>query len=433
MGSSSHTQGRGERLSSIGERSIVSLLDQRRQSEADIRYEAIYIRPLGRGIHLIKNICNDQEYKVSSLNGSATYTPGQVVVVGSHTGHPDEFIMGNPPAGKRGASLYPIVRHSRIYRKAPETCPVCLTGRNYLALFIDSATDTLWAYSYEDGDPQDLIATKAWTGDLPGENISNSQAFYHPLTNSVILRTNSRDHIVTWDLGDNTLAVNELHSTVEVYGFGLIGSTIYLYDQVGSSIYPMICDIGDTGVNGAGFDNIIGTGGGGEPLGASVGNDLMTGYMSAGPLIPGWQHDGIDYTDNSLFSWPDASNPTYNVTVGASPDDYTTVSHVWDIGGGQLVHDGGGIYLGNVMRWTNITTIVPVFPQSWADTGQPSVSDGLASDDAASWVNTGDLTMTCVAMPPPGSISEDCPIPTIPWSYPTPAPTGNLAVFFPLS
>jgi len=115
MGGSGHSQRQPATVRSLAQRSLASLLDSRRQTEADIR-PAIYVRPLDPRYHIVKNACNDQPYVVGSAVGRRTFTPGQVVFLGSHAGHPGEVIIGLPPPGFGGASAFAIVRDRRGFQ-----------------------------------------------------------------------------------------------------------------------------------------------------------------------------------------------------------------------------------------------------------------------------------------------------------------------------
>lgn len=105
---------RPTRVSTIGTRGLPALLDGRRTAEADIR-RALYVRPLGRGFHVVRDVCNEQEYVVADGTGASTFAPGSVVSVGSFTGNPGEFILGRPPAGFGGASAFPVSPGRRTY------------------------------------------------------------------------------------------------------------------------------------------------------------------------------------------------------------------------------------------------------------------------------------------------------------------------------
>jgi hypothetical protein len=85
--------------------SLRRILDGRRFEEADVRF-AKYVRPLSRGLHVVRNSCNEQEVVVSSAAGSRTFKPATEVPLGSHTATPGELILGLPPTGRQGASTF---------------------------------------------------------------------------------------------------------------------------------------------------------------------------------------------------------------------------------------------------------------------------------------------------------------------------------------
>lgn len=80
-------------------------LDRRRFDEADIRY-AVYVRPAGRGMHIVRNRCNDQEQLVGSVAGARSFKPGVEVPLGSHTSTPGEVILGLPPTERVGVAEF---------------------------------------------------------------------------------------------------------------------------------------------------------------------------------------------------------------------------------------------------------------------------------------------------------------------------------------
>lgn len=98
-------------------------LDGRRAREADILYRQ-YVRPAGRGLHVVRNIHTEQEIIVSSLAGSRTFRPGAVVPTGSNTGHPGEAILGLPPAERQGGSRTGFVfGQTRDFGAVPDLDP----------------------------------------------------------------------------------------------------------------------------------------------------------------------------------------------------------------------------------------------------------------------------------------------------------------------
>jgi hypothetical protein len=129
LAGSHHTGRRPTRVGTIAARGLPSLLDGRRVAEADIR-PAIYVRPKGNGFHVVRNICNEEEYVVADGTGGSTFAPGSVVSVASFSGNPGEFIIGSPPAGFGGSSNYAIQLSARPYVTVPPEPPV-LTERGF--------------------------------------------------------------------------------------------------------------------------------------------------------------------------------------------------------------------------------------------------------------------------------------------------------------
>ncbi len=138
MAGSHHTGRRSWRPSTVRGRTLATVLDGRRQAEADLR-RALYVRPLGYGFHVVKNVCNDQEYTVADgLGFKRTFTPGTAVLLGSQTGHPGELLMAGPPSGVGGSSAYGVQRVYRTTGPAPVVVPTYTEGPG--AVWYDSGT-----------------------------------------------------------------------------------------------------------------------------------------------------------------------------------------------------------------------------------------------------------------------------------------------------
>ena len=133
-------------------------LNERRRTEADIKYRH-YVRPYGnRGLHVVKSAIDGKEYIVSGPG--RTFAPGTVVPTGSNTGTQGEFIVTDPPPGRRGAGRYPPNTTTK------RACPVCLKGREYIGITDSGATDILQAWSYLDGQPISLLDTATLPAEL---------------------------------------------------------------------------------------------------------------------------------------------------------------------------------------------------------------------------------------------------------------------------
>ena len=80
-----------------------TLRDQR-DAWADNKFRE-YVQPWGaRGLHVVRNQCNAEEKIVSGP--ARTFAPGSVVPTGSNAGRPGEFILMEPPPGRRGGAAF---------------------------------------------------------------------------------------------------------------------------------------------------------------------------------------------------------------------------------------------------------------------------------------------------------------------------------------
>lgn len=103
--SDGHTSGFGPFLRNVGRRDYTSLLDGRREQEADLR-EVEHLRPEGLKVAVVRNIGGDgTQYRVG-VNGRHTFYPGDRVLAASNTGHPGERILSDAPPSSGGASSY---------------------------------------------------------------------------------------------------------------------------------------------------------------------------------------------------------------------------------------------------------------------------------------------------------------------------------------
>ena len=146
-------------------------LDRRREREADITFDMLYVQPLGqRGLHLVHPIHGDdgETIIVGTAMGEMTFKPGSVVIVGSNSGKAGKVILGLPPPGRRGASQWGVfspadgeVDAVGIISADPATVTagesdvvVTLTGYG----FRETPVDTFTAVVYDED-------TRTWTAD----------------------------------------------------------------------------------------------------------------------------------------------------------------------------------------------------------------------------------------------------------------------------
>lgn len=142
MAGSTHTQRRGWRPSVARSRTLAGMLESRRTAEADLR-RAVYVRPYGRKWHIVRNICNDQEYAVADgLAFGRTFTEGTIVMLGSQSGRNGEFLISGPPAGGIGASGYAV---TAAYRSVGPTPVETYTDGPALVSYSGGTLYTAWA------------------------------------------------------------------------------------------------------------------------------------------------------------------------------------------------------------------------------------------------------------------------------------------------
>jgi hypothetical protein len=207
------------------QRSIVRDLNERRRGEADIKYRH-YVRPHGnRGLHVVKASVDGKEYIVSGPG--RTFQPGTVVPTGSNTGTQGEFIVTDPPPGRRGAGNY-----------APNTitkrgCPVCLKGREYIGITDSGASDIVQAWKYLDGQPGELLDTATLPAEL--QSGGDERLYWELITPNKIAfvaqDTSNNDRVVIWNIGSTVGA--QSHSSFDFKGklIWTLGSIWYAIEE----------------------------------------------------------------------------------------------------------------------------------------------------------------------------------------------------------
>lgn len=84
--------------------SIRKAFSTKRDDWADNKFRQ-YVQPWGaRGLHVVQNQCNSERKIVSGP--ARTFAPGAVVPTGSNAGRPGEFILMEPPPGRRGGAAF---------------------------------------------------------------------------------------------------------------------------------------------------------------------------------------------------------------------------------------------------------------------------------------------------------------------------------------
>lgn len=77
------------------------LLEKKRDEYADHAY-ARYVKPRGQGLHIVTLLTNQVQIKVSAIV-HVTFSPGDIVLIGSLSGRRGKVILGLPPAGSQGS------------------------------------------------------------------------------------------------------------------------------------------------------------------------------------------------------------------------------------------------------------------------------------------------------------------------------------------
>jgi hypothetical protein len=114
-------------------------------------------RPRGKGLHVVRLAGVGVEVIVGSIAGSLTYSPGELVHIGSRSGRRNPVILGLPPAGARAAGVVPLSEFSAedsvpvIYAAHPDTVPagstdyrIVLVGRSLSSAPLDYFEAVLW-------------------------------------------------------------------------------------------------------------------------------------------------------------------------------------------------------------------------------------------------------------------------------------------------
>lgn len=173
-------------------------LAEYREKVADNRL-ARYIEAFDdRGLHVVAKECNPTPTVVAGP--SFSYKPGTVVLLASNTGHPGERIIGDAPAGRKGASAWARrVSYSGV--PADAVCPVPRTGYEYLGLLYESGSRTLTACVYADGTFDRAIRQHVHAVGISGVSTGLAQAYRVGSTTKVVWPANISGNlaILTWD------------------------------------------------------------------------------------------------------------------------------------------------------------------------------------------------------------------------------------------
>lgn len=208
---STHIQGIPQRPGLATARTTRAIMERDREATTDNR-PAIYVSPLGNNMHLVRNHCNEQPYRVGSLISGATFSPGSEVLLMSNSSHPGEVIAGGPPVGRRGASLAPASPALRVMsfdipeveEPPPPPPPAPIIG-----VFDDGTDLHAWRY-LDDGsfDAEMSVVPRPWTPF--GSFVDFSAPFAAVLDGPIIVvKSDSTATFYLWDLlADTIVTVN---------------------------------------------------------------------------------------------------------------------------------------------------------------------------------------------------------------------------------
>lgn len=212
MGSRTKTQGRGVHPALAGRRDLLAFLDRITQQTASIRY-AVYVKPLGNGLHRVKNFCNEQEYTVGTAIPDLSYRPGVTVQLSSNAGGEGEIIVGGPPPGRGGAFAAAEEFRGAVYTiKKPSGCPLAITGKSYLGIFIDYGAEELHAWNYLDGAYQSVAGPVVSFAGIVNFPAGAAMQRIHSQGDKVVFNRATIDGdtstaVVTWNVAAGTLNV----------------------------------------------------------------------------------------------------------------------------------------------------------------------------------------------------------------------------------
>lgn len=113
MAGRSHTTRTPHRMNEAIGRDALGFVARQNVANADFR-KAIYVRPLGKGFHQVRNPVSGEEYTVSDGLGGATVEPGATVGLLSYHGMPGETLATRAPAGFGGSATSSVTRTPRI-------------------------------------------------------------------------------------------------------------------------------------------------------------------------------------------------------------------------------------------------------------------------------------------------------------------------------
>lgn len=109
MAGRSHTTRTPHRMNEALNRDAMGFVSRQNVANADFR-KAIYVAPLGKGFHQVRNPVSGEVYTVADGLGGATVAPGSTVGLLSYHGLPGEVLATRAPAGFGGSATSSVTR-----------------------------------------------------------------------------------------------------------------------------------------------------------------------------------------------------------------------------------------------------------------------------------------------------------------------------------
>jgi hypothetical protein len=168
-------------------RNAGDLFGKKRDEFADISL-ARYVRPRGKGLHVVELAGSGIQVILSSLAGNMTFSPDDLVTLGSRSGRRNPVILGLPPAGSLAggavalsvflpdADVVPVIISAipdEIEAGAASE-RVVLVGRGFFDDPLDYFEAVLWDEATADwiADPLVTVHDPEWIADPAGEGLS---------------------------------------------------------------------------------------------------------------------------------------------------------------------------------------------------------------------------------------------------------------------
>lgn len=373
-----------------------------------------YVAPDGaRGKHIVKLSCSDREVAVSG-QPKQTFNPGTSVLLASHQNGQHRTMLSYP-VGARGASQYQAAMQRRQATILPgygNTCPVQITGHDYLGVIFDNSVDPprLRMRQYRDG-VAGSWAGGAWTDWPPGLSeptyAGPAPGFAAILGSTVAIRpATSSVGLVLWNYVDATIDYVTGSGGVDLVS-GPVAAGGYFWAIFGGSPAQLYRVDPDTlAIDAISQDTVLG------PLWASSASQIYS-------LASGTQFLARSFGGDDTEAW---------TTIGSSPIEFTGQDNGGAIGSdGLLIQSYAG----------TIRTIRPTV----APAGTSTVTPAHWTMPPSIWATPGGAGIVCMDPSTPAAltrisssrdysgVSAECAMPSTPIDNDPDTDTAPIAFF----